>query len=145
APVSPANVHILNGGEEITVGNRQLETLYTPGHAVHHVCFFEPASRIAFVGDTAGIRIGDSIVYPATPPPDVHLPLLPESLAMIEARKPEQLFLTHFGLVAKVEWHMAQLRERTDRWSEFVRASLEEPGDDAQRAKSFSDMVSAEL
>jgi glyoxylase-like metal-dependent hydrolase (beta-lactamase superfamily II) len=145
APVPASNVHILNGGEEISVGNRQFEAFYTPGHAVHHVCFFEPASKIAFVGDTAGIRIGDSIVYPATPPPDVHLPLLHESLTMIEARKPEQLFLTHFGLVGKVEWHFAELRERIDRWSEFVRASLEQPGDDALREKSFADMVSAEL
>ena len=32
---------------------------YTPGHASHHVSYFDAPSRVAFVGDTAGIRRGD--------------------------------------------------------------------------------------
>jgi glyoxylase-like metal-dependent hydrolase (beta-lactamase superfamily II) len=78
-PVPAGNLSILNGGEEITIGERQFETLYTPGHAIHHVSYFEMDSKVAFVGDAAGVRITDSYVYPATPPPDVDLAQLNES------------------------------------------------------------------
>jgi len=57
-PVPEKNVHVLAGGERLTVGDRQLEVAYTPGHASHHVSFLDRASGVAFVGDTAGVRVG---------------------------------------------------------------------------------------
>jgi len=144
-PVPSHNLHVVKGGEEITVENRSFEVLYTPGHAVHHVSYFEQASEVAFAGDAAGVRITDSFVYPATPPPDIDLVKIDESLNLIEARKPQHLFLTHFGLVNKVEWHIAEFRKRLRRWSEYVRLSLEEGGDDLQLAMNFTDMVRKEL
>ena len=71
---------MLSGGERIAAAGRTLEVAYTPGHASHHVSYFEPSSRIAFVGDTAGIRRGSgNYVMPASPPPDVDLELWRES------------------------------------------------------------------
>src|SRR4051812_38281771 len=49
-PVPPASMEILQGGERMTVGNRVFEVEYTPGHASHHVSYFDRASGIAFVG-----------------------------------------------------------------------------------------------
>ena len=144
-PVPAQNLHTLYGGELIAIGSREFEVLYTPGHAVHHVSFFETSSKVAFVGDAAGVRINDSFVYPATPPPDVDLGSIDNSLELIQARTPERLFLTHFGLMARVEWHIADFRDRLLRWSEFVRLSLEQQGDDSQRAREFSEMAKAEL
>lgn len=139
------NVNVLNGGEKITLGARRFEVLYTPGHAPHHVSYFEPATEVAFVGDAAGIRIADSFVYPAAPPPDVDVQQINQSLDLIQGFKPQRLFLTHFGLVGRVEWHMAEFRDRLERWSEFVRLSLERQDDDLQRAQEFSEMVTAEV
>ena len=69
-------LRVLKGGERIRSRGRTLEVAYTPGHASHHVSYFEPSSRIAFVGDTAGIRRGSGLyVMPASPPPDVDLEL----------------------------------------------------------------------
>jgi glyoxylase-like metal-dependent hydrolase (beta-lactamase superfamily II) len=144
-PVPAGNLYVLRGGENLTIGAREFEVLYTPGHAIHHVSYFEPASKVAFVGDAAGVRIDDSFVYPATPPPDIDLRAINESLDLILARKPQFLFLTHFGLMGRVEWHVAELRDRLRRWSEFVRLSLDRQGDDLRRAREFSEMVKAEL
>jgi glyoxylase-like metal-dependent hydrolase (beta-lactamase superfamily II) len=143
-PVPARNLEILRGGEEIPLGARRFEALYTPGHAIHHVSFFEPNSEIAFVGDAAGVRTTD-FVYPATPPPDIDLSATNESLDLILSREPRRLFLTHFGLVDRVEWHISEFRERLGRWSEFVRLSLDQEGNDSQRAQNFSNMVKAEL
>jgi glyoxylase-like metal-dependent hydrolase (beta-lactamase superfamily II) len=143
-PVPTANVNVLRGGEQLQVGSRKFEVLYTPGHAKHHVSYYECESGIAFVGDALGIRTNNFLVYPATPPPDVDLELLQASASLIESRKPERLFLTHFGLMGEVEWHFADFRERLERWSDFVRRSLEQPGEDEARAKLFSEMAAVE-
>ena len=143
--VPSRNLNVLNGGEEITLGTRRFQVLYTPGHAPHHVSYFEPDSKVAFVGDAAGIRISDSFVYPATPAPDIDVEQIDESLTLIEACQPQHLFLTHFGLVGKVEWHMTEFRERLRSWSEFVRLSLERHEDDLHRAQEFSEMVAAQV
>ena len=73
-PVPSSNLRVLEGGETLSVGGRELRVAYTPGHAVHHVSYFDPGSRVAFVGDTAGIRRGSSsFVMPPAPPPDIDL------------------------------------------------------------------------
>ena len=142
--VPAANVKVLRGGEQLKLGSRKFDVLYTPGHAKHHVSYFECESGIAFVGDALGIRTNNFLVYPATPPPDVDLERLQASAALIESCKPERLFLTHFGLQGEVEWHFADFRERLERWSDFVRQSLEQPGEDEARAKRFSEMAAAD-
>ena len=69
-PAAAARVRILRGGEQIEVAGRTLEVGYTPGHASHHVSYFDRRSRIAFVGDTAGIRRGQgNYILPRRPLP----------------------------------------------------------------------------
>src|SRR6478736_5437282 len=69
-----------------------------PVDASHHVSFFDVASRVAFVGDTAGIRRGSGIyIMPPTPPPDIDVEAWQESGKRILAWEPDSLFLTHFG------------------------------------------------
>ena len=64
----------LQGGERIEVAGRSLEVAYTPGHASHHVSYFSAESGVAFVGDTAGVRVvPNGFVLPPTPPPDIDL------------------------------------------------------------------------
>ncbi|WP_308911993.1 MBL fold metallo-hydrolase [Pseudokordiimonas caeni] len=41
----------LEDGEQVGFGNVMFDTLYCPGHTPGHVVFFEPNSKVAFVGD----------------------------------------------------------------------------------------------
>jgi glyoxylase-like metal-dependent hydrolase (beta-lactamase superfamily II) len=146
APVPAANVTALEGGERIDIGSRRLDVAYTPGHASHHVSYLDPTTGVAFVGDTAGIRIGPvPYVQPPTPPPDVDLEAWDQSLATIAGWRPEQLFLTHFGPANAIADHVEELRYRLREWSEWVRESLDEPGTDAERASRFAGRVGVEL
>ena len=80
---------VLKGGERIEEGGRQLEVAYTPGHASHHVSYFSADTGIAFVGDTAGIKIVENgYVLPPTPPPDIDLEAWDESLRTHRAVAP---------------------------------------------------------
>jgi glyoxylase-like metal-dependent hydrolase (beta-lactamase superfamily II) len=146
ASVPTENLHPLHGGETISLGARKIEVAYTPGHAIHHVSYFDQTTGIAFVGDTAGLRYpGFSTVLPLTPPPDIDLEAWQESWRKIRTWQPERLFPTHFGPASGVEQHLAQLEERTHRWAEYVRTTLRQDGSDAARASAFLQQVEDEL
>ena len=55
--VPKRNLRVLEGGETITVAGRELDVEYTPGHASHHVVYFDRGDGSAYVGDVAGVRI----------------------------------------------------------------------------------------
>jgi glyoxylase-like metal-dependent hydrolase (beta-lactamase superfamily II) len=59
-PVPERNIHALEGGETIEVAGRKLAVEYTPGHASHHVVYFDDSDGTAYVGDVAGVRIPPS-------------------------------------------------------------------------------------
>ena len=138
-PVPADRVRALKGGERVLAGGRELEVAYTPGHASHHVSYFDPASRIAFVGDTAGIRRGaGAYVMPPAPPPDIDLEAWRASAAKILAWDPDTLFLTHFGPFRGVRVHFQELMERLNDWSGLVRRLLSDTTlSDEQRQERF--------
>lgn len=145
-PVAESNLRILEGGETITLGSRKIEVAYTPGHASHHVSYFDNVEGVAFVGDTTGIRIeGHSYVMPATPPPDIDLRLWDSSFATILERKPKRLFLTHFGFSENPAAHMAQFRERLHRWMETTEKILQTAKSDSGAMDSFMAAMRAEI
>jgi len=145
-PVPAASMEILQGGERLAIANRVFQVEYTPGHASHHVSFFDRDSGIAFVGDAGGVRMMNrGFVMPPTPPPDVDLEAWAVSLDRIERWHPETLFLTHFGPTSPVTPHLAQLRDHTVLASSLVKQSLEREGDDADREKWFAEELRREL
>lgn len=145
-PVAESNLRILEGGETITLGSRKIEVAYTPGHASHHVSYFDNVEGVAFVGDTTGIRIeGHSYVMPATPPPDIDLRLWDSSFATILERKPKRLFLTHFGFSENPAAHIAQFRERLHRWMETTEKILQTAKNDSGAMDSFMAAMRAEI
>ena len=138
-PVPADRVRILKGEERITAGGRELEVAYTPGHASHHVAYFDPSSRVAFVGDTAGIRRPDrDYIMPPTPPPDIDLDAWRVSEDRILSWDPDTLFLTHFGPFHGARIHFQEMTERLEAWSRIVRRLLADASlDDEQRLQAF--------
>jgi glyoxylase-like metal-dependent hydrolase (beta-lactamase superfamily II) len=162
-PVPAENITALKGGEEIALGSRRFEVLYTPGHASHHVTYFESAAGHAFAGDTAGIRIeGISFVVPVAPPPDIDIPAWRRSMDLILSRHPARLFLTHFGWSENPAEHFEELRDRLETWAAQVREMMALPvgptpdvgahapvgaglADDARRMGEFSSWAASEI
>ena len=141
-PVPAERVRVLSGGERLSVGSRVFDVEYTPGHASHHVSYFDRADGMAWVGDTAGVRLGPSqCVMPPTPPPDIDLELWDESLGRIRARAPRRLFLTHFGPVDAVPEHLDDLAIGLREVAEMVRRSLEVGGGEDEQFAAFRQEV----
>jgi glyoxylase-like metal-dependent hydrolase (beta-lactamase superfamily II) len=140
-PVDRTRLRVIDGGERLTVVGREIATAYTPGHASHHVSYFDAASRVAFVGDTAGICRGtSSYVMPPTPPPDIDVEAWHDSAAKILAWDPDSLFLTHFGPRHGARQHLQAMFESIDAWLRIVQRLLADPTiDDAERQRRFVD------
>jgi glyoxylase-like metal-dependent hydrolase (beta-lactamase superfamily II) len=145
-PIPAENLQILEGGESLTIGARKLEVVYTPGHASHHVSYFDHEAGVAFVGDTTGVRIeGHSFAMPATPPPDVDLELWDASFAAILERKPARLYLTHFGYSDNPAEHILLFRERLQRWAALTAEILRTAASDSAAMDSFMSKTYAEI
>ena len=145
-PVPKENLRILQGGEKLTLGRRKLEVEYTPGHASHHVSYFDDSEGIAFIGDTTGIRIDNGpYILPATPPPDINLEIWDKSFARILARKPSRLFLTHFGFAGKPAEHIEEFRRRLHHWAELAGQVLRSSSTEAEAKKAFVDRAQIEM
>jgi glyoxylase-like metal-dependent hydrolase (beta-lactamase superfamily II) len=140
-PVPASNLRPLRGGETLVVAGREIDVAYTPGHASHHVAYFDRASRVAFVGDTAGIRRGPgTYVMPPTPPPDIDLDAWRESEDRILAWDPDTLFLTHFGPFHGARLQFQQLRQNIDSWNRIVVRLIADPSlSEEQRQAAFVD------
>jgi glyoxylase-like metal-dependent hydrolase (beta-lactamase superfamily II) len=119
APVPEENVRL---ADRRAAG---LEVFPAPGHASHHVCYFDGSTLYA--GDAAGVRIQPrSSVLPPTPPPEFDLEAWHRTLEQIERRAPERLALIHFGVAEDVSRHLAELRERLDTWARRVEEGVSE-------------------
>jgi glyoxylase-like metal-dependent hydrolase (beta-lactamase superfamily II) len=146
-PVPEQNIHILEGGETVSLGERKFEVLYTPGHASHHVTYFDPQEGVAFAGDTAGIRIANGpYIMPAAPPPDIDLAIWNQSFDAILNLRPARLFLTHFGFAENPPEHIALFRERLHFWVGITENSLAaQPDNDDAALESFLTQTRAEM
>jgi len=145
-PVPAENLRILEGGETLELGTRRLAVDYTPGHASHHVSYFDQQEGVAFVGDTAGIRIENGpYILPATPPPDINLEIWDQSFAAILERRPARLFLTHYGYSENPARHIAEFRERLHRWAELAALSLQDSPNEIAASEKFVKTARAEL
>jgi glyoxylase-like metal-dependent hydrolase (beta-lactamase superfamily II) len=139
APVPEGDVRVLRGGERIEAAGVAFRVEHSPGHASHHVSYLDEGTGTAFVGDTAGIRIGAPLfVLPPTPPPDIDIPAWDASLRLIAGWRPERLFLTHFGAFESTAEHLAATRDSLAAQADLARAVHEAPGrDDEARAGEF--------
>jgi len=145
-PVAKENLIPLDGGENIRLGDVSLDVFYTPGHASHHVSFWDPASHIAFVGDNAGIRVeGKSYLLPATPPPDIDLELWNRTLDTIASWNPERLFLTHFGYMDDPEEHIRRYRHCLRNWDALTQRLLQTAPDSDAAERQFIEAVANEV
>jgi glyoxylase-like metal-dependent hydrolase (beta-lactamase superfamily II) len=141
-PVPAQQVVRLDGGEILGLGARRIEVAYTPGHAWHHVSYFDAANGTAYVGDTAGLagpRL--PVVLPVTPPPDFHLEEWLGSIDRILAWQPTELMLTHFGSSGDPRRHLEALRQGLREWCEFVEGTLALDGTDEERIRMFVEML----
>jgi glyoxylase-like metal-dependent hydrolase (beta-lactamase superfamily II) len=107
-------------GMEIDLAGRSIEVTDTPGHARHHVCYFDTAAHGWFTGDTFGLsyretHVGErAFVFPTTTPIQFDPVAFHASIDRMLARGPQSMYLTHYSRVSDVPRLAADLHRLID-------------------------------
>lgn len=142
-PIPAEQLKAVDHGENLQTGNLNWKAWHTPGHAVHHIAW--QLDRVVFTGDVAGVRIGDGIVVPPCPPPDINVEDWRESIQLLRALQPEELYLTHFGKVSEVDEHLDALEKRLLNWANWMLPYYQQGTPAAEVTPLFQDFVQQEL
>jgi glyoxylase-like metal-dependent hydrolase (beta-lactamase superfamily II) len=145
-PVPEQAINVLWGGETLQIGERTLHVYDAPGHATHHVIYFDERSGAAWIGDTGGVcRPGAAVARPATPPPDIDIEAWQRSLDMLGALNPSVLLLTHFGPAYQPSAYIEDYRATLLHWADTVRAGLSSGADQATQIAQLDTLAQASL
>jgi len=121
-PVPSSRAIALEDGGRLELAGHAVETLFTPGHAAHHVAVRHLATDAVFTGDVAGVRVpGADVINPPAVPPEFDPEAWTRSIDRLLALEPSALLLAHFGLHGDAQTHLRGLRERLSAWTTFVR------------------------
>jgi len=103
-PVPEDRIRTVMEGNIISLGGRVIEVWETPGHARHHICFYDHQTKGLFSGDVAGVYaphlsklLNHPVIRPATPGPDFKGELMLQNLYRLARSEVQNLYFTHFG------------------------------------------------
>ena len=138
APVPAERVVVAEDGHRLSLGGRELLCIDTPGHARHHLCVWDAASRSWFSGDTFGLSYREldstqgAFIVPTTSPVQFEPEALHASIERLVQHAPTAMYLTHYGRVENVPKLAADLHVQIDAMTAIARAC--DGGADRHRA-----------
>jgi glyoxylase-like metal-dependent hydrolase (beta-lactamase superfamily II) len=117
-PVPAVRVQESTDGQTVLLAGRPLLIAHTPGHARHHHCIWDAASRGWFTGDTFGLSYREfdtergPWILPTSTPVQFEPDALQASIRRLLAADPACMYLTHYGRVEGVPRLGAMLLEQ---------------------------------
>lgn len=135
-PVWPATPdQLVAGGEFISLGDFNLQVIWTPGHSPGHICFYEPDRKILFTGD--------HILPTITPNVSLHIqshgsPLADysRSLDVVNALDVEHVFPAHEFNVKDLKVRVAEIHDHHEKRLEEMYRCVEPGGSTAYEVAS---------
>ena len=133
-PVPAERIHAAEDNEIIHLGNSRLHCLHTPGHALHHIAYYDEDARAVFTGDIFGISYrvfdnpaGEPFIFPTTTPTQFDPDQMHASIERIAALDPEAVYLTHYSRVGNVAQLAQTLHRDVDQFVSIAEARADEP------------------
>lgn len=120
-PVPAERVRASDDGMTLDLGGSTLRLIDTPGHAKHHHCIWDEATRGWFTGDTFGIGYPEfespqgRWLFPTCTPVQFEPEPLRRSMQRLRDADPRCLYLTHYGRVSDVPRVHALLLDQLQR------------------------------
>jgi glyoxylase-like metal-dependent hydrolase (beta-lactamase superfamily II) len=126
-PIDDQRILVPDDGQWLQLNGRQLQTIYTEGHARHHYVLNDPQSNSVFTGDSFGVSYREldtdngEIVFPTATPVQFNPDEAHKSVDRIMACEPQRLFLTHYSQVRNLERLAAEMHEGIDTYVTLAR------------------------
>jgi len=118
---SPVNEEKICSESDIIWKDCIIQSLDTPGHASHHLCFF--FKNLVFAGEVAGIRLpsgNNHYIRPATPSPfrpDIAL----HSISLVIERRPQLICYGHYGLLEDAVSMLQMAQDQIQLWLTIIK------------------------
>lgn len=143
-PVDARRVRQVEDGETVSLAGRPLQFRHTRGHAEHHFCVWDEASRGWFSGDMFGVSYrwcrlpGGDFVLPSTTPNQFDPAAYRDSLDLLCGYAPERLYLAHYGELAYSAAKADLLRAQIHDYCEIAGRHAHDPAGLEQRLGLYS-------
>lgn len=128
-PLAEARVVVPDDEQWFELNGRELQVLFTEGHARHHYCLNDPTSRGVFTGDSFGVSYREldtaagEFIFPTTTPASFDPVEAHKSVDRIMACEPERLYLTHYSRVTDLNRLAVDMHFCIDAFSEMALAN----------------------
>jgi glyoxylase-like metal-dependent hydrolase (beta-lactamase superfamily II) len=132
-PVAAGRVMAAEDGMVVHLARRPLRLLDTPGHARHHLCVWDEASRGVFTGDTLGMAYPEihnarwHYALPSSSPVQYDPAALRESVARLLALRPARAYVTHYGAIDGVEAQADMVVRQSDAMAALAQSLRDAP------------------
>lgn len=107
--IDESRIVVPDDNQWIDLNGREMQALFTEGHARHHYCLHDPASRGVFTGDSFGVSyreldtVAGEFIYPMSTPASFDPVEAHKSVDRIMGCNPERLYLTHYSRVTELD------------------------------------------
>jgi glyoxylase-like metal-dependent hydrolase (beta-lactamase superfamily II) len=139
-PVERSRLAAAGEGLKLDLEGIELEVLLTPGHASHHIVFWELARRRLFVGEALGVHFEKYKIARLASPLPFDLRQTFASLEKLAALEPRELYFTHFGPAFEPAKVIRKLREQLVLWGKVVARHLDDGADWRLIMKEIQDL-----
>jgi len=118
---SPVNREMICSEEgDIRWKDHIIQSLETPGHASHHLCFF--FESLVFAGEVAGVSLpfaNKPYIRPATPPP-FRPEIALKSISLVIERGPQIICYGHYGCLRDAVTMLKVAQEQINSWLPII-------------------------
>ncbi len=149
--VPAERIDAVEDGRRIRMGRRTLQVVYTPGHALHHLCIVDRDTAEVFTGDAFGVSYREldtaagEFIFPTTSPSQFDPQQLHASIDRILQYKPKAAYLTHYSRVRHVDELALDLHSDIDVFVRIARTVADAPDKVERMTPMLFDHLSARL
>lgn len=150
-PIAEDRLLIAEDGCVLDLAGRPLEVRHTPGHAEHHFCIWDCATRGWFSGDTFGLCYqtpelgGGRFILPTTTPVQFAPDRLLASIELMMSYQPQRIYMTHYSVLEQPEMLVNSLCEQIEEYQQIALALVDMPDRQARIADRLQEMTQSRI
>lgn len=140
-PIARSRIREVSDNEEISLGRGlTLRSLWTPGHASHHLSYELEGTGSIATGDAVGIIYPNiPVLVPTTPPTSFDLPLAIGSLERVGDTRPTRILAPHYGVMFNATNLIADNIRALNEWELKIGNMLKDGASPEQITKNLID------
>jgi glyoxylase-like metal-dependent hydrolase (beta-lactamase superfamily II) len=140
-PIAEERFVLVEDGDSIHLGQRELKVIHTPGHDPNHLCFLDTRSRGLFCGDALGgyFSEAETIVLSSAPGSDPIL--IQQSIEKLQELNPAILFFSHGSTTREVAKIMRMIAVNNRQCTDIALKALKAGKNQEEIANSLADVL----